>query len=255
MVDFGKLRTEKQKPKPILPYDIFRRLPKPEGINDLYASQIDVLNDWFNRRSERDVVLKLHTGGGKTMVGLLLAQSTMNETGGSVLYLAPTVQLVKQTLTKATELGIAAVPYTKRVELDERFVNGSALMVGTYNALFNGLSKFKIRGGGTPQEVEAIILDDAHVAFSVIRDAFTLSVSRDNDREIYESLTSLFRSSFSESDRLTMSSLETITPSSRSRIGRGIRELRTCVRFFVPSLKSLPFSGHCCVTSCTSVMH
>ncbi|EMI20480.1 dead/deah box helicase domain-containing protein [Rhodopirellula maiorica SM1] len=81
-------------------------------------------------------------------------------------------------------------------------MNGSALMVGTYNALFNGRSKFKLRGGGTPQEVEAVILDDAHVAFSVIRDAFTLSVSREKNREIYDSLTTLFRSSFSETDRI-----------------------------------------------------
>jgi replicative superfamily II helicase len=47
------------------------------GFNDLYTSQADVLKTWFNDRNARDVIIKLHTGGGKTLVGLLMAQSTL----------------------------------------------------------------------------------------------------------------------------------------------------------------------------------
>ena len=202
MVDFGKLRTQTKKSKPVEPADIFRRLPKPPGINDLYTSQAEVLQSWFDRRDDQDVVLKLHTGGGKTMVGLLIAQSTMNELGGSVLYLTPTVQLAKQTLDKAKALGIPAVAYGKGQDLNDDFVNGKAIMVGTYNALFNGKSKFRVRGNGTPQDVDEIILDDAHVAFSVIRDAFTLDVSKKRHGDTYESVTSLFRLAFKDTDRL-----------------------------------------------------
>jgi len=90
MVDFNKLRKKSTKPKSIIPSEIFRRLPKPSGINDLYASQEEILQSWYERRKESDIVLKLHTGGGKTLVGLLIAQSTLNETGGPVLYLTPT---------------------------------------------------------------------------------------------------------------------------------------------------------------------
>ena len=68
MVDFKKLRESKAKPKPINPREIFNALPKPPGINDLYASQAEVLDNWFARRNEQDVVVKLHTGGGKTLV-------------------------------------------------------------------------------------------------------------------------------------------------------------------------------------------
>jgi hypothetical protein len=67
----------------------------------------------------------------------------MNE---PVLYLAPTTQLVNQTLEKAKALGIAAVPYQKGEPLDDAFVNGKAIMVATYKALFNGKSKFGVRG-------------------------------------------------------------------------------------------------------------
>lgn len=98
MVDFAKLRTQKNKATPIDPLEIFRRLPKPLGINDLYTSQAEVLSSWFEGRNDRDTVLKLHTGGGKTLVCLLMAQSTMNETKEPVLYLAPTRQLVNQTM-------------------------------------------------------------------------------------------------------------------------------------------------------------
>ncbi len=73
MVDFKKLREAKAKPKPVHPRDIFNALPKPPGINDLYASQAEVLEGWFGRRTDKDLVVKLHTGGGKTLVGLLMA--------------------------------------------------------------------------------------------------------------------------------------------------------------------------------------
>ena len=63
-MDFNKLRAKKTKSTVIDPIEIFRRLPKPEGINDLYTSQAEVLSAWFNRRKEKDTVLKLHTGGG-----------------------------------------------------------------------------------------------------------------------------------------------------------------------------------------------
>lgn len=202
MVDFGKLRTQAKKAAPVEPREIFRRLPKPEGFNDIYTSQAEVLESWFERRNESDIVVKLHTGGGKTLVGLLMAQSTLTETKEPVLYLAPTRQLVTQTLEKAKAHGIAAVPYQKGQPLDDDFVNGKAVMVATYKALFNGRSKFGVRGGVKPPvKVGAVILDDAHVAFSVVRESFTLEVTAD-DGERYEALTSLFRKAFRDIDRL-----------------------------------------------------
>ena len=93
MVDFKKLRESKAQPTVIEPIEIFRRLPKPPGINDLYVSQAQALEKWFARRDEQDIVIKLHTGGGKTLVGLLIASSILNEHHEPVIYLAPTVQL------------------------------------------------------------------------------------------------------------------------------------------------------------------
>ncbi|MFG6489744.1 DEAD/DEAH box helicase [Roseateles sp. BYS78W] len=202
MVDFNRLKSQAHKPAPVDPLEIFRRLPKPQGINDLYTSQAEVLDAWHKRREVRDTVVKLHTGGGKTLVGLLMAQSTMNELKEPVLYLAPTVQLVKQTLEKARSLGMAAVPYVRGKPLADDFVNAKAVMVASYKALFNGFSKFGVRGGGAPVRAGAVILDDAHVAFSEVREAFTLEVKAKEDRERYDELCQLFRLAFKNMDRL-----------------------------------------------------
>lgn len=202
MVDFNKLRSQAQRVAPADPLEIFRRMPKPPGINDLYTSQAEVLETWFKRKDQRDTVVKLHTGGGKTLVGLLMAQSTLNELKEPVLYLAPTIQLVKQTLEKARSLGIAAVPYVSKQPLADDFVNCRAIMVATYKALFNGYSKFGVRGGGMPIKAGAVILDDAHVAFSEVRESFTLEVSAKGDRERYDALCALFRAAFRNMDRL-----------------------------------------------------
>jgi replicative superfamily II helicase len=200
-VDFDKLRQKKQKPPTIDPIEIFRRLPKGEGINDLYTSQSEVLQSWFQRRQSADTVVKLHTGGGKTLVALLMGQSTLNELGEPVLYLVPTRQLVTQVLEQAAQYGISAVPYERGAPLNEQFTNGKATMVGTYNALFNGRSRFGVRGGGPPQQVGGIILDDAHAAFSVVREAFTLEVPAGDCPEQYGALADLFRPAFRQIDR------------------------------------------------------
>jgi replicative superfamily II helicase len=204
MVNFAELRTQKKKGPPHEPIEIFRRLPKPPGINDLFTSQAEILDAWHKKRTQKDMVLKLHTGGGKTLVGLLMAQSVINETGEPVLYLAPTTQLVKQTLEKAKAVGIPAVGYeTGKGPLNEDFLNGKALMVATYKALFHGRSKFGVRGSSTPPvRVGAVVLDDAHVAFSVVRETFTLSVEAKNNKTRYDALTTLFRKSFRDIDRV-----------------------------------------------------
>ena len=67
-IDFNKLRDAKKQPPVIDPVEIFRRLPKKAEIKDLYGSQTEVLNAWFADRANPDHVVKLHTGGGKTLV-------------------------------------------------------------------------------------------------------------------------------------------------------------------------------------------
>ena len=131
-----------------------------------------------------------------------MAQSVMNETGESVLYLAPTNQLVGQMLTKSREYGISAVPYTKGQPLSAEFHDGKSVLVGAYETLFNGRSKFGVRGSGQEVvKVGAIILDDAHVALSSVREAFTLNIARKDHQAIYTEFADRFRPAFKEVGR------------------------------------------------------
>ncbi|HPO85129.1 MAG TPA: DEAD/DEAH box helicase [Candidatus Hydrogenedentes bacterium] len=205
MVDFNKLRKQKAYPVPIDPIEIFRRLPKPEPINDLYVSQAEILKNWFDRRNEESLVIKLHTGGGKTLVGLLIAQASVNETHLPALYLCSTRQLVEQTYLKSQEYGIPAVVYEPGggVPLADSFLAASKVMICTYEALFNGRSKFGIAGSGNLSvKVGAIIFDDAHVAYSRIRDAFTIRIAREANEEDYSHITNIFRRDFEEIGKL-----------------------------------------------------
>jgi tetratricopeptide (TPR) repeat protein len=197
MVDLNTLRSNRAKPLPIDPHEILRRLPKPAGFNDLYSSQAEVLKQWFDSRSAKDTVVKLHTGGGKTLVGLLMAQSTLNELKLPVLYLAPTTQLVEQTLERAAQFGIPAVPYEAGAgPLNDAFANAKAIMVATYKSLFHGRSKFGLEGTANPLMAGAIILDDAHSSFPLVRESFTLNVSAYSDKERYKEMCDLFRQAF-----------------------------------------------------------
>ena len=118
--------------------------------------------------------------------------------------MVPTKQLVSQTIEKAKTYGIPAVGYQSGQPINDEFVNSNAIMVATYKALFNGKSKFGLRGAGQPLKVSAIVLDDAHVAFSVVRESFTIEINSEDDRIRYESLVGLFRRAFNEIDKLGM---------------------------------------------------
>lgn len=202
MVDLNALRAAKNKSLPLDPHEILRRLPKPAGFNDLYSSQAEVLKQWFENRNVKDTVVKLHTGGGKTLVGLLMAQSSLNELKQPVLYLAPTSQLVEQTLERAAQFGIPAVPYEAgAAPLHDDFANAKAIMVGTYKALFHGRSKFGLQGSANPVMAGAIILDDAHSSFPLVRESFTLDISAYSDKERYRELCDLFRQAFRDAGK------------------------------------------------------
>jgi len=201
-VDFKKLREAKKQPPVIDPLEIFRRLPKKAEIRDLYGSQVEVLQAWFSNRGEQDHVIKLHTGGGKTLVGLLIAQSILNETSEPVIFICPNNQLVAQTLDKAKEYSVPAVPYEK--PFPDQFLNGKGVMIANYNTLFNGMSRFGVRGKDI-LKLGGLIVDDAHVGASVVRDAFTIRVKRnseDTKDETYQAFAAMFRLAFSELGQL-----------------------------------------------------
>ncbi len=82
------------------------------------------------------------------------------------------------------------------------FYDGKSVLVGAYETLFTGRSKFGVRGDGrSPVKVGAIILDDAHVALTSVREAFTLTISAREHPEVYSDLTGRFRTAFRDASR------------------------------------------------------
>nr|QQZ50059.1 hypothetical protein JKL49_26120 [Phenylobacterium glaciei] len=126
----------------------------------------------------------------------------MNELGEPVIYLAPTNQLVDQVIAKSKEYGISAVPYVRKQPLQAEFYDGKSVLVGSYETLFNGRSKFGVRNSGQSiVKAGAIILDDAHVALSSVRDAFSLTITAKDHSDVYADLAGRFRTAFKEVGR------------------------------------------------------
>lgn len=80
MIDLSKLTTER-KSDIINPLAIFSSLPnKSEKYNGYLRNvQGEVLNQWFELRNNKDNIIKMNTGSGKTTVALLILQSCLNE--------------------------------------------------------------------------------------------------------------------------------------------------------------------------------
>jgi len=204
MVDFKKRLARKEIPKPLDPLEIYDSLDRASDKGPLRPAQTAVLTEWQQqRRTERDVVLKLHTGQGKTLVGLLLLQSKLNENGGPVAYLCPNNFLINQTCQQAEQFGVSFCVSDESGDLPFDFIDGRKILITSTQKLFNGLTKF---GTGTQSiPVSCILMDDAHACIDVIRDA--LSIKIPHDESAYVELRQLFTSSLENQGMGTFSEI------------------------------------------------
>jgi replicative superfamily II helicase len=187
MVDFKKKLNKPFQEKPLDPQEIYEKLDRRSDKGPLRPSQIAVLEEWHkNRRGNKDTILKMHTGQGKTLTGLLMLQSKLNETGEPVVYICPNKFLVGQTLSQAEEFGVNCIKMED--ELPDEFINGTAILVTHIQKLFNGKSKFGI--GPQSQKISALLIDDAHSCINSIKEAFTIKLS--NEHPVHNLMLNLF---------------------------------------------------------------
>ena len=171
--------------KLLVPRDIFASLPdKPWS--RLRLEQGEVLKQWFDRRTERDLVIKQNTGGGKTVIGLLAVQSSLNEDVGPAVYLVPDTYLVRQVADEAEALGLA---YTLDAR-DTAFRSSKAVLITTFDKLINGRSSFGVAGYKDTVRLGTIVVDDAHAALAAARNQFTVTIPASHPA--YERLLGLF---------------------------------------------------------------
>src|SRR5690606_27994553 len=96
-IDFGKLTKGSVAATATEPRRIFAALPARDP---KYARpwdvQTQVWDRWHERRTESDLLVKMNTGGGKTVVGLLILKSCLNEAAGPAVYVTPDIYLANQ---------------------------------------------------------------------------------------------------------------------------------------------------------------
>ncbi len=178
--------TPKKRSKETNPLKIFETLTLRGTVENIWDPQSEALRNWDAVRQKQDVVIEMNTGGGKTLIGVLIAQSLVNETAGQVLYVCPTIQLIEQARMRTEECGLEVATYYEGNWSNEQVFTGAyGPCLTNYAAVFNGKSIFR------KKEVCAFILDDAHVAGPNIRGSFTLRLG--SSSSAFSRIIELFR--------------------------------------------------------------
>ena len=195
LFDFKELITGGVPQNILSPLEIFEKLDKKVGKEYLRNRQIEILENWHEKfRTQKDTIIKLHTGEGKTLVGLLTLQSSINEGYGPGIYLCPDNYLVSQTVHEAKSFGIKVVTTAPNSPLPHEFISSKAILVTTCQKLFNGKSVF---GVDTPNiSIGTVVLDDAHKCIDIIRESFSINIKKNDHygKKIYDELWKLFES-------------------------------------------------------------
>lgn len=191
MIDFskkiGKSTTIKQM-DPILLYESLDRQASAGPLRDV---QKNVLNDWYaNHFADRDVIIKLHTGVGKTLIGLLLLQSRLNAGESPCLFVCPNQQLAKQVSMDAQKFGVKYILDTGG-DLPWEFIEGKVILITYIQRVFNGKTIFGL--DNNYQKIGTIVLDDSHACIDAIKSAFTMQLKRGT--QLFDAVLSMFEES------------------------------------------------------------
>jgi replicative superfamily II helicase len=187
LVNFKNRLAGKKAEKPTDPIKLYETLDRAHDKGPLRPAQLAVLSEWFSRhQGTRDVIVKLHTGQGKTLIGLLMLQAQLNAGKGPALYLCPDNFLIEQTCEQAKQFGIT--PCIADPELPDEFLNGNKILVASVQKLFNGLTKFGLSRQSIP--IETLLMDDAHACADRIREQCRIRIP--SDEPAYGALRTLF---------------------------------------------------------------
>ncbi len=193
-LDFTKLGGPNLIDTAVEPLKLFSALPRAPKYQYLRNVQAEVLDGWFARRKEKDLVLKMNTGAGKTVVGLLLLKSSLNEGVFPAAYVTPDKYLAEQVVEEGRQLGIEVTD-----QVDTRYLSGRAILVDNISRLINGRSIFGINRS-TP--LSSVLIDDAHSCLRIAEEKFTITLPAGH--AAYKEILDLFRSPLEHQSRVTL---------------------------------------------------
>ena len=203
MVDFGKRLAAKGIKKPTDPIELYDTLDRKHDKGPLRPAQTAVLAKWnTDHQGDRDVIVKLHTGQGKTLIGLLMLQARLNAGKGPALYLCPNNFLIDQTADQAEQFGIRVC--TTNDHLPEEFTSARSILVTSVQKLFNGRTKFGLHHESL--SVDTLLMDDAHACADAIRNQCRIRIPR--DEPAYDALKTLFASDLEQQGQGTFADVE-----------------------------------------------
>jgi replicative superfamily II helicase len=195
MVDFKKKLGLKSIEKKVNPIEIYDELDRRSETGPLRPVQEEILTEWWlHRKEDKDLILKLHTGQGKTLIALLILQSRLNENKSPCLYICPNIYLVKQTCQEAEKFGIGYLTVADDNSLPDQFLNSEKILITHIQKVFNGKSIFGV--GGKFTKINTIILDDSHACIDFLNESFKIRVS--NEHKLYQKLLQLFEDDLRE---------------------------------------------------------
>lgn len=176
--------------KTLDPESIFRMLSsKSEKYGEYLRNvQSEVLEKWFVNRDNKDNIIRMNTGSGKTVVGLLILQSCLNEKKGPAVYIVPDNYLINQVVKEAEELGISIT--TNRADLN--FRTSKAILVINIQTLVNGKTYFGMRAEYSENlKIGSIIIDDVHACLNYTESQFKLEFN--NSSAEYKKILEIFK--------------------------------------------------------------
>lgn len=210
-IDFGKLSGNNSMDTVLPPREIFSVLPEKHDRYDYPRDvQAEVMNKWFDARNQKDIVIKMNTGSGKTLVGLLLLKSCLNEKKGPAVYVVPDPYLVNQVIKEARDLGIDVTDNPRSLS----FRKGESILVINIYKLINGKSVFEV---DSPEiSVGSIIIDDAHACLDTTEMQFTVNIPV--SLKLYSQLFKLFQEKLKQQSEVGFIELENLDPNANMRV-------------------------------------
>lgn len=195
MVDFKKKLSNTKIEKKVDPIEIYDSLDRRSETGPLRPAQEYILKDWYeNRKADKNLIIKLHTGEGKTLIGLLILQSKINSDNLPSIYICPNKYLAQQVMLEAKKFGIPFCTIGSDNNLPNEFIDGNKILITHVQKVFNGKTIFGLDNNSV--EIENVILDDSHACIDSIKDTFTISFKREH--KMYDYFLNLFEDEIRE---------------------------------------------------------
>lgn len=202
-IDFSKLSAALNQKNIIEPREIFLSLtnksPKYNGY--LRDVQTEVLELWYQNRNKKDNIIKMNTGSGKTVVGLLILKSCINENKGKCVYVVPDNYLVRQVINEAKDLGIDVTVNAN----DINFISGKSILIINIHKLINGKSIFGIN---EKNDIDSILIDDVHSCLEIAETKCMLTISKSKYTELYSYILDMFYDSLKQQNESNLINLK-----------------------------------------------